>query len=219
MKRLVLFILFIFFVFVVQSQTSYNKKSLEQTVKELLNLSGNMKAEAFNDMASYIEREKGKEGLKAVENKLAELGVNVSLKGLDSDEWVNIGVVNLVIIVAKELFEWNDEDIFKWGEERVKIPFIIKTFLHTFISLNRIVEKIPEYWKMNFDFGSIEVELREEEKKVFVQIYNFKVHPLYRVSIAGHIKGIVEFAVGADVFIKEKGISKCNSRHEFVAWW
>ncbi len=110
-------------------------KTLQEVADELVNFSGKVKGEVFRNHAEYIKYKEGDEGLKKVEDKMASLGAPVKLMEMNSMTWYSEGLSSLVIIVAKEVFNWTEEDIFEWGRFRTKVSFIMKTMTRMFLSI------------------------------------------------------------------------------------
>ncbi len=197
-------------------------KTLQEIAKELLAHPGKVKGEVFRTHAEYIRLREGEEGLKRLEEKMAELGAPINFKETKPFEWVREGVSSLSIVTAKEIFNWTDKDVFEMGRYAPKASFIIKVLIRYFVSTKKIFEEASKYWDKHFNFGSLEpVEYNEEEGKLRLRVKGFKTHPTVCIFHAGYFKGVTEFTV------KTKNIDveevKCAHRgddyHEFLITW
>ncbi len=198
------------------------KETLQETADRLKNFPGNVKGEVFRTHADYIEHKEGKEGVKKVEEKMKELGIPIRLRDIKPFEWISEGWSSLTILVAKEVFDWSDEDVFEMGRFAPRFSFIIKVMMQYLVSIDSLFENASKYWEKNYDFGSFDaISFDKKQNKVIVREKGFKTHPTICVYHAGYFKGLTEFV------IKTKNISitetKCVHRgadyNEFLIEW
>ena len=198
------------------------KLNLKETAQDLLSHSGKVRGEAFRTHAEYIRFREGEEGVKKVEEKMAELGAPVRFDEIKSFQWLEEGKSSLVIIIAKEVFNWTEDDIFDMGCFAVRVSFFMKVTIKHFLSITGIVKEAPKHWRKHFNIGSLEVvEFSQEKKRILVHIKNFEMHPVVCGFYAGYLYGAMHFAVRSeDIKVKEtKCTHKGNSVHEYKITW
>ncbi len=195
---------------------------LEKITEELTPLPGKVRGEVFRTHAEYIRFREGEEGVKKVEEKMAELGVPIEFEKIKPFDWVNESTSSLTIIVAKEVFNWTEEDLFQMGRFAVRVSFFIKLIIQYFVSMERVLKEASKHWRRHFDFGSLEVAFFDEKKKtIILRVKDFKTHPLICCFHAGYFQGVTEFAVRSEkVTVEEvKCIYKGDDSHDYKITW
>ena len=130
--------------------------SLKQEADRLLKIPGNVKGVVFQTHYKYILYRTGEEGVKTVEAKLEELGHPLKFKEIKSWLWYSEGLDVLIFLILKDIFNWDDSDIFDMGTSAPKYSFIVGTLLKTFISPKKFFEETPKYWEKHYSFGQME---------------------------------------------------------------
>jgi predicted hydrocarbon binding protein len=198
------------------------EKSLEEVAAELKQIDGNVKAEVILVQRDYILYKEGEEGLKRLEEKMDGLGADLSFEKIKASSWEKEWKNSLMTVVAKEIFNWKEEDIFEMGRYSPRASFFIKMMMQYVVSLDVLFNSANIYWKKQQDFGEVEsVELNKEERYSVVRIKNFHTHPLLCIYHAGYFKGALEFVT------KSKGVTveevECTHRggryHEYLIKW
>ena len=201
---------------------NFKNSSLKEEAAKLMQLEGNVRGEVFLDNAAYIKYREGEEGLILVEEKLAELGYPLKFTAFTSLKWYPESLSVLVILVAKEIFNWSEDDLFEMGNSVPKFSFIVKMLMGHFISPKKCFEESPKYWKSHFDFGELEAaEFNEKEKYLKVRVKGYKFHPFICACHAGYFLRIAQFVLqGEKITIKEtKCIHKGDPYHEYLISW
>ena len=199
-----------------------NKEDLKQVANHLLSIDGNAKGEAIITNANYIKRTQGEEGLKKVEKRMNELGADIRFNEISSFQWYQEGLNSLVLVVAKDVFNWSDEDVIKMGYLATKNSFIVRLIMQYLVSVNRVFKDAPRYWRKHFDFGALEpVELNEKEGHMTLRIRGFHTHYTCCLSQIGYFKGITELVTRSkNVDVKEtKCTHKGDEYHEYKITW
>lgn len=198
-------------------------KSFEEDAKKTIELTpGKVRAATIQTHFQYIRDREGEEGAKKVLEKLKELGHPIYLQKLRSLGWVPTGLADLVVIAAKEVFNWTDKDIFDLGNQAPKFSFIVRLLMKTFLSLKRTFEECPKYWEKHYTTGKLEaVEFNEKEKYLVLQLKH-RCHPILCIFYTGYFLRIGQFVMPKEtkMTIEE---TKCMSRgapyHEFIIRW
>ncbi len=198
------------------------EKSLEEVVAELKQIDGNVKAEIILVQRDYILYKEGEEGLKRLKERMKELGADISFEEIKASSWEKEWKNSLMMVVAKEVFNWTEEDVFEMGRYSPRASFFIKMMMQYVVSLDILFNNAGVYWKKQQDFGEVEsTELNKEERYAVVRIKNFHTHPLMCIYHAGYFKGALEFVT------KSKGVTveetECTHRggryHEYLIKW
>jgi len=196
--------------------------NLEKTAKELLSFEGKVKGEVFNTHAEYIKQREGEEGLKKVEEKMAELQVPLEFKKIRSLSWQKEGMSVLMLLVCKKIFGWTDDDIFEMGRFAPKVSFIVRVLARYFVSLDKVFQESPRYWRRHFDFGELEAaELNKDENYMIIRIKRGETHPVVCRFYAGYLKGFAQISIkGSDIGVEEtKCTYKGDDYHEYKISW
>ncbi len=198
------------------------EETLKETAERLKEVKGNVKGEAFRTHADYIKYKEGEEGIKRVEEKMKELGIPITFKEIKSFEWVNEGTSVLVILVAKEIFNWTEKDVFEMGRFAPRFSFILKVLAQYLVSVEMLFKNVEKYWYKNYDFGKIEnVSYNKEKKEIVIREKEIKTHPIGCIYHAGYAKGLCEFALKSEnITVEETAcIHRGSEYHEFVIRW
>jgi len=168
----------------------------KEEIKRLISLPGELIGIGFIEDFDFLLREEGKEGVKKVEEAMAELGYPLKYRELKGFEWYPVGYYLLSILVAKELFEWDDETIRRMGANAQKVSLINKMMMKFFVSTGRVLKEMVKYWNMYYTVGKIETaELNEEEGYASLIIKDFPGHPVYCRYLEGVIGQIASYVV------------------------
>ncbi len=197
-------------------------EELKSLSEEIMSVPGKARGEAFLSHAEYIRHREGEEGVRKVEEKMEELGYPIKFDETSSLQWIDAGKSGLVIVVAKNIFNWTEDDVFDMGRFEVKVSFFVRLIIQYFISIERAIKEASKHWKRHLDFGSIEVkEYSKEEKRIIIQIKEFDVHPLICSFYAGYFYGIMQLVVNSEkISVKEKKCThKGDDAHEYLIRW
>ncbi len=152
---------------------------LKQEIDSFIGIPGSVKGEVFRTHAIYIKYREGEDGLVRLEEKLKELGFPMIFSEVKPGEWYKEAMSVLVILVAKNIFNWSEDDVYEMGNFAPKHSFIIKIFVKHFLSVKDIFERAEQYWEKHYNFGSFEkVEFNEEGKYIVVAIKDYSFHSI-----------------------------------------
>jgi hypothetical protein len=167
-----------------------NKFDLKSTADELMKIPGKVRGEAILNRLNYIVKKEGAAGLTQVEEKLLELGYPIDIKMINSLGWYVEAQSILIIVVAREIFNWNEETIYDMGAYSPKISFIVKLLMN-FVSLTTAFKAAPHSWSKHHSTGTlVAAEYNEEKKIIFLRLLDFKFHPLYCLYLRGYFSEI-----------------------------
>ncbi len=197
-------------------------ENLQEIKKELQKIEGKVKAEVIFVQKDYIIYKEGEEGLEKLMKKLEEMDVFFDFKKVKPSAWVDEWINSLILVTAKNIFNWTEEDIFQMGRHSPRASFFIKSMMQYIVSLEVMFKNANTYWKKQQDFGEVEaVELNNDKKYAIVRIKDFKTNPLVCIYHAGYFQGAVELSVKSEKVTVEE--TKCRHRgdeyDEFLIKW
>lgn len=198
------------------------QSSLKEEADRLMRIKGNSRGEILRTHAVYISAKEGREGVSKIETKLKELGYPLVFEEVKPMEWYPEGLGVLLLLVAKEIFHWNDADIFEMGNAAPQYSLIARLLMKYFISPERSFKESPKYWQGHYDFGTLEAaEFDEKEKYLVIRVKEYKFHPIICTFHSGYFLRIAQFVIGSEGLTIEETVCmfKGGPYHEYVIRW
>lgn len=195
---------------------------MTEEIRQLMETEGNVKGEVIRADLEYIKSKKGVEGLRKVEDRLADLGHPLRLEDIKTFHDYKEANAVLIYVVCRDVFGWDEEDIHSMGEAAAKTSFIVKALLKYFVSIHRTLRETPNFWAKHHDFGELEpVEANEEEKYMVIRVKGYQFHPLACAYHRGYFLAVAKLSIkGKNIAIEE---TKCGHRgdeyHEYRVTW
>ncbi len=178
------------------------QEDIKEIKREMLRFTGKVKGEILLSHAEYIKEKEGKGGLEKLEEKMRELDASINFKKIKEDEWISEGLSALVVIVSKDIFSWNEKDVFEMGKHAPHFSPVLKFLIANIASPQRLFEESYIYWKNLFDFGRLNpVKFDKEKQEALLRIHDYKTDPLLCVYHAGYIKSL------AEIILKKKDVA------------
>ena len=198
-----------------------SKTSLKETADRIMKFSAKVLGMGLETHGKYIEEREGKKGLKKIEEKMKKLGYPLKFEEIKTFKYYPVGLADLVIIVAKEIFNWTEKDIFEMGNVAPKYSLFTKILAKYFLNLEQTTKEIPKYWRKHFTEGELEIELHKKEKNAIVHLEYNITHPLVCIFFAGYFLRIATYVIKSPkINIKETRCQfKGDSYHEFLISW
>ena len=196
--------------------------SLKEELKEIMKITkGKVRGAAIQTHVYYIQEKKGKMGVRMVEEKLRELGCFIELNKIKAMEWYPTGFADLVIVVAKKIFNWTDKDVFDMGNNAPKYSFIVRLLMKYFLSPQRVFKESPKYWRKHFTSGVLETQQFNEKEKYMVVRLKHRCHPTLCTFYRGYFLRIAQYTIKSEkITIEEtKCMTKGEPYHEFIIKW
>ena len=199
------------------------EKLTKKIAEEVMKFKGNVIGEAPKTAINYIQEKKGKQGIKIIEKRMEELGFPLEVDKIETHKWFPVGLWVLFILVAKDMFDWKDNDIFNLGRSVSKYAFFTKLVMRYFVSIEKFIKIVPSYWAKYWDFNTtIEVyKYDKETKQIILHKKGFNVHPILCIYQAGYFLGIASLITKSNkITIEEtKCVFKRDSYDEYVIKW
>ena len=194
-----------------------SKKEIDDSMK----LKGEARGVAIRDDLDFVIETKGKEGLKKVEDKMAELGFPLKYKEIKPMHFYPMGLANLCLLVIKDVFNFNEDDLRKWGASLVKFSIFSKIFMKYFGSFKLIAKESPKNWRNHYTIGTLEMpEYSHKKRYTILRLRDFKAHPIHCPILEGFFARISQMVVKHPATCKEtKCMFKGDKYHEFLITW
>jgi hypothetical protein len=193
----------------------------QEQAQKLKNIPGRVKGAVILADAEYVRLKGGESALKKIEQRLNKLGYQYSFQEIRPMDYYPEPLSVMVILLAKEVLELDDQGVFEMGKAVPKISFFLKILTKHFVSIRKCFEESPRYWKKHFDFGELEpVELNEAEKYGIIRVKGYKFHPIMCIYHKGYFSQIASLSLGKQVSVEETQCSfKKGPYHEYVIRW
>ena len=203
-----------------------SQADLQKEINAIQKIETKEQAATLKALIDYIKEQEGEEGLDKVKTRVEKCGVEFpdveKIKHLD---FIEDSIIVSISVTAAKLFNWDEEDFVKLGENLVLTSFTAKVFLKMFISFRSTLDRFITFWNKNFT--TCEMSLEEYDKKnkrVVIKITDFgygKTHPTVCPTIKGVLKALMEANLGSqNVSIRE---TKCQFKgdpyHKFIGKW
>jgi hypothetical protein len=155
-------------------------KVTKEEADRLMKIPGNTRGAVLHGHFDYIRNSKGEKGLKAVEQRLEELGYPIKAKEIVNLKWYSEALSNLIVLVYADIFQLEEKDIFEMAYQAPSYSLVVKLLMRHLIGLEKVFKEIPRYWRENFDFSKLETtEFNLKEKWAVLRLKGYhKYHPL-----------------------------------------
>ena len=202
-------------------------KYMEQIISkeefdEIMKIKGEVRGISIKNIADFVRREKGEEGLNKLEDTMAKLGYPIKYKKIKTLKFYPLKWITISLIVIKKLFNFDDKKFQEIGRFTAKTPFTVRRFFMKPLFSTKIVKRETEkIWQKFFTVGSLRIkEFSEEKKYLILRVEDFHCHPLFCQAQIGLFSTISKMLLGTDVTCEE---TKCMHRgddyHEFLVKW
>ncbi len=154
---------------------------------------------------SYVKEVYGKEALKKIEKRMAELGYPLKLEEVRTMDFYPIGMDTLSMLVIQETLEFERKDLVRMGAEAIKFSIFLKIILRHFISLNLFSKEAQRMWRKHYTVGKLKVkEVNADKNRFVVEVSDFNIHPIYCPAIEGYLSEIGRMITGQELDVREE---------------
>jgi len=200
-----------------------NNTITKETIDNLMKIKGEVRGVVLKTDEEYILKEKGKQGIEKVEQKLKELGHPIKYEEIRTMDFYPVGLRALSLLAIKEVFGFDNKEIYKMGVFATKMSLIIRLFTKYFLSLRRVIMKeSPRMWRKHWTIGKlVPVELDEKKKYAIIRVEGLDLHPIYCAYLEGYFAGILQMLVRSQKTASHetKCVLKGEPYHEFLIEW
>jgi hypothetical protein len=193
----------------------------KEELEKFANLKGEVRGLAIKSDAEFVLKEKGKEGLKKIEDAMAELGYPMKYRELKAMDFYPIALLYVEVLVIGKLFNFDKEKYKELGVFAAKAPMVLRVFMRHLVSFDVIVKRAPKMWKTYYTVGEIEVPDYDKEKKYAVlRIKDYRPPVQQCYILEGYLPTLVKLVVRSPVSCEEvKCVHRGDEYHEFLLKW
>ena len=194
----------------------------KEIVDRFMSFKGEVRGVSLKNYAEFILKREGEEGLKKVEEELAEIGYPIKYSELSTMSFYPIGFQAITIAVMRKVLNYDDKTFYELGGFQPKISFIIRLFMRYFVSLDVVAKKVPDIWRKSYTVGNLEVaELNKEKKYMILRLKDFPCNPLQcQQTLRGYFPGILQMITKSETTCEEvKCPFKGDEYHEYLMKW
>ena len=188
---------------------------------ELMNVKGETMGLTIKPGAEFIRREEGEEGLNKLEETLVSLNPKINYRNIKSTEFYPLGLVNVLLVVVKRLFNYEDEKFRELGKFSAKFPLFVRALLAHVISIEKMVNDIPKAWRKYYTVGNLKMkEFNKEKRYVIYRLEDFPLGPLYCKVFEGLLSFSFKMVIKKPIVSEEtKCVHRGDEYHEFLLKW
>lgn len=192
--------------------------------KKINKIKGKTKGSSFKETLGYVQENEGSKGMKLLAKELKKNGLDeiADFKNIKSLKWYPLKSHVALLLIAEEIFKWNESNIFQMGYNAAKRSIILKILIKYFTSIEKAAKKSGEYWRKIYSVGDFSVgKLDIKNKEIVLKLENFNTHPITCIAFMGYIKALGKIMLGTKNIkvIEKKCIYKGDAYHEYVINW
>jgi len=195
---------------------------LQEEIEKLKEIKGEVIGVSLKEDFQFILKKEGEEGLKKVEEEMEKLGYPLKFKEIKSFQWYPWHLNLLFLVVAKNIFQWSDEDFRENGRFSAKISIIAKIMMKYFISLRRCFEEASNFWRKYYTIGEMRTEkLDEKERYAILVLSGVTGHPVFCRILEGYIWQVVSYVAPKEKLeVREiECVFEKGKVHKFKVTW
>jgi hypothetical protein len=168
----------------------------KEALDKLLEIEGKVRGIVFYTDGQYVLQKEGEEGLKKLESVVKNFGYEINYRFPDKVSWYPIGLRAISLLLIKDTFGWDDEEIKNMGYSAPNFSFLIKLYMKFFVSLKKIVDQAPKLWEEHYKVGKLSAPVFDEEnKKLVLRLTDFKVHPILCTYLSGYFLKVASLGI------------------------
>jgi len=118
----------------------------QEDLEKIKNTEGEIIGSSLKTDRGFIIEKKGMEGLRKVEAEMEKLGYPLKYEDIDKYKWYPVQQDFLSLLLAQEIFKWDDATIQEWGRWGAKTNFIIK-LMARLVNKETISKLASKYWR------------------------------------------------------------------------
>lgn len=199
------------------------KETFKDLVDRLMKLKGEARGACLKSDMEFLLKEKGKEGLKQMEEELERLGCPIKYKKIKTGGFYSIGQDVLDILVIWKLFDFDKEKIKQMGYEAANFSIFTKLYLKYLSSPEKTLTQnvAMDIWRNHYSVGDVTVlDVDEEKKHIILRFDNFDIHPILCLALEGYFAKVCQMVSGKKATCSETKCTFCGDKcHKFVGKW
>jgi hypothetical protein len=197
-------------------------KLTKEEVRRIASIKGNVHGSILKAYYQFIVDNLGEEGARKVEQRLKELGLEITFKDAFTFKWYPKAYSSLICLAFLEIAGWDEKDAFKVGYAAPAYSMLTK-ILMKYLSTERVLENANLYWRKHFDFGEMKcVDYDKDKKYAILRLYGFKkYHQTVYIYIWGYLTRLMEMVTKSkNVKVEQtKSLFNNDPYDEFKITW
>jgi len=197
------------------------QKISKEEFDEFMKIKGNVRGMSLKNIAAFVLKERGEKGLRELEDTITNFGYPLKYRQIKTMAFYPIGLDPFMMVVAKKILNFNEEDFKKLGEFSAKSAIIVRLFMKYLLSVRKVADNVTEMWKKYYTVGNIKtVELNEEKKYMILRVTDFNLHSAHCQVLEGYFPTVIQLIVKKKVHCKEtKCFFRGDNYHEYLLKW
>lgn len=194
----------------------------KEEAKKIMEVPGEVRGAALKTDQDYILMREGKEGLKAFQKRVSDLGIDLKYESIEPTSFYKIGIDLAQLLLMEELFGFKNEDFKDLGSYEPKLSFLLKFFVRYFVSMDKLLQQSPTMWRDHYTIGGLEVvEFDKDKRKLILRLKDFSIHPVYCAVFSGYFSKITEMMTKTSKVncVETQCTFKGSSEHIFEIDW
>jgi hypothetical protein len=190
---------------VLKSINNIKNMNTKEEIEKLKNTKGEIRGYGLKIALKYILKEKGEAGLEKIEKEMETMGYPLKYGEINDLKFYPGWTGKAILIIAKDAFEYFDEDFKKMGKFQAKSSTILNLFMKYFISLDKMLEGLVAIWENSYTEGELRIEKIDMEKKFLtIVIENVEGTPLTCRVTEGFLEALVQMIINKELKDKDK---------------
>ncbi len=194
----------------------------KKEIQKLKRFKGKVRGVVFNTDKKYLLKTKGEEEVKKIGEKMQEIDPDFNFGDLKNTEWYPFYWRILLLLLVKDMYNWEDKDVYEMGRFAPSNSFIVKTILRYFNLFQKTCKESPTYWDKHYSVGKLEnIKYDGKNGKAIFHLKDFKYHPIMCTYLVGYWQGMAELVNrGKNNKTREaKCMFKGDDYHELIIEW
>jgi len=192
----------------------------KQKIENIMKVKGKTRGVNIRMVLDFVREEKGEQGLKRVEARIAELGYPFECEDIKPMDFYKLGIDILFYLVIQETFNLKEKDLIRMGFSILKFNILMKIFMKYFSSFKLIADQAPKMFRKHFTVGSLEMSDYSKEERYIVLRERIKIDPIFCPVHMGYYAKTCQMLVKTPVTAKEtKCIFKGDEYNEYLFTW
>ncbi|MDD5382460.1 MAG: hypothetical protein PHH60_02265 [Candidatus Margulisbacteria bacterium] len=193
-----------------------NKTEIDRIMKT----EGKVKGAVFQTDAEYIKRTLGLEKLNKIRELLNSWGYPMDYENTKALEWFPAGLRALSLLAIQSVAGLDDGQIKEMGNQAPKHSFIVRLLFNFFVSLKKLSQSAPEFWRRHWAAGKLEAgEFNEAGKYLTIIIKDLDLHPFFCKYEEGYLQRIAQYINPSAKCQELKCTFRGGPHHEYRISW
>ncbi|MFH1450998.1 MAG: hypothetical protein ABIF89_00075 [bacterium] len=193
----------------------------KKELQEFLKIKGEIRGVTFETDVKYVVSKWGDEGLERLMKRAKEMGIDLPYKSAETMNWYPLGLRTVSLLLIKDEFNLDDEQIKDMGRMAPHFSFIAKFLFSLFLPLKIFTKDVPRFWKEHYTVGKMVVmESNEEKKIIIVNLEDVELPPVLFTYLNGYLESVCNFFYSNCICTAtQSSKSKAENIYQYVFKW